>query len=260
VIAIDTDFLSRLVPRQSGARGERQSAIIQGLSVAASAVLPRYEIDSPLRIVHFLAQIAHESDALCTTEEYASGLAYEMRHDLGNDRPGDGRRYKGRGLIQLTGKATYENTGARLGEDLLTAPERVNDAPLYLLVSCDFWQSRRINPHCDADDLVAVTQLVNGGQNGLASRRAYLAQARALVAERLALVVKPAGAGLPVLHRGAVSDAVAILQRRLSVAGYPLPLDGDFGPGTDLAVKHFQTAQGLQCDGIVGAATWTRLG
>src|SRR5262249_32210674 len=77
-------------------------------------------IDTPLRRAHFLAQVGHESGELVFTEEIANGQAYEGRRDLGNTEPGDGPRFKGRGLIQLTGRANYQRYGAAVGMDLLT--------------------------------------------------------------------------------------------------------------------------------------------
>src|SRR5512134_1807593 len=73
--------------------------------------MPANDINTPLRIAHFLAQLGHESGDLRYSEELASGIAYEGRLDLGNTQPGDGMRFKGRGLIQLTGRANYTRYG-----------------------------------------------------------------------------------------------------------------------------------------------------
>jgi putative chitinase len=128
-----------------------------------------------------------------------------------------------------------------------------------LLVSCVFWQQKHINIHCDADDILSVTHLVNGGQNGIAGRKAYLAKAKSLLAPISAGRVEPSGGGKAILHLGIDGAAVASLQRQLSVLGYPLALDGEFGPATEVAVKHFQGASGLPADGIVGLKTWSAL-
>jgi len=226
---------------------------------AFAGTLDQYEINTSLRIAHFLAQTAEESDGFCTTEEYASGRAYEGRLDLGNSHSGDGVLFKGRGLIQLTGRANYAAVGKRLGLDLVSNPTDVNNPIVYLLVSCMFWQHNKINVPADKGEILTVTQIVNGGQNGIDSRKAYLAKAKGLLAPLSAQAVTPPGGGLPVLYRGLSGDAVANLQNLLSTVGYPLAVDGDFGPVTELAVKHFQGTKGLVVDGIVGAATWVAI-
>ena len=139
-------------------------------------------IDTRLRQAHFLAQIGHESMSLVYTEELASGEAYEGRADLGNTQPGDGKRFKGRGLIQLTGRANYQAYGAAIGRDLTSDnadPTVVaTDPKLAADVACWFWQTHHINAEADADDVVGVTRKINGGTNGLSDREAYLARAR----------------------------------------------------------------------------------
>jgi putative chitinase len=259
MLAVGVTLLNQLAPLQSGARLARQQEILTGMGDAYAATLDSYQINTPLRIAHFLAQTAEESDGFCTTEEYASGQAYEGRKDLGNVNPGDGVLFKGRGLIQLTGRANYAQVGTKLGLDLVGNPASVNTPITYLLVACVFWQGKNINQPADADDVITVTHLVNGGQNGIDSRKAYLAKAKALLAPLSAGAVAPPGGGMPVLYRGLSGGAVANLQKALAAAGYPVALDGDFGPATELAVQHFQAAKGLVVDGIVGAATWSAI-
>ena len=146
--------------------------------------MPANGIDTPLRCMHFLAQIGHESAGFRYTEEIASGEAYEGRADLGNTQPGDGVRFKGRGLIQLTGRANYAAYGKAIGVDLVdtdayetlaTDPERAVD------VACWFWSTHGLNALADADDIEAVTRRINGGLNGLDDRKAYLHRARFFV-------------------------------------------------------------------------------
>jgi putative chitinase len=159
----------------------------------------------------------------------------------------------------------YACTGKELGMDLVGAPLSVNDPVTYLLVACFFWTRLKINQHCDADDLYAVTRLVNGGLNGLDSRRAYLFRAKALVAPLAATAVaaNPVTATVvgdrPVLHRGMTGEAVAQLQQELAAHGYPVARDGDFGAGTEVALRHFQAAHGLPPDGVAGPALWVAL-
>jgi len=137
--------------------------------------------DSPLRLAHFIAQVAHESGGFRYMEEIASGQAYEGRADLGNTQPGDGKRYKGRGPIQLTGRANYRLFGRDLGIDFEQHPEIVAFPSIGLMAACRFWTMRGLNELADADDVVAITKRINGGQNGLADRQAYLVKAKALL-------------------------------------------------------------------------------
>jgi putative chitinase len=152
---------------------------------AIGAQMSARGIDTPLRQAHFLAQIGHESGELRYTEEIASGDAYEGRRDLGNSEPGDGRRFKGRGLIQLTGRANYRAYGLSIGVDLLAgdAAARVaTDPALAVDVACWFWTTRRLNELADRDDVEAITRRINGGLNGLDDRKRLLARARFFLA------------------------------------------------------------------------------
>jgi len=147
-------------------------------------VMANRQIDSPLRQAHFLAQIGHESGELRFRAEIASGEAYQGRADLGNLQPGDGRRFKGRGLIQLTGRANYGEYGRAIGREaeLLEKPELVEtDLELCVDVAGWFWAKRGINALADSDDLTRVTQRINGGINGLDDRRRLLTRAKALL-------------------------------------------------------------------------------
>ena len=179
-----------------GFEGELNLSVLQGIMPAANGAkvelyLPYLltkmedrEIDTPLRQAHFLAQIGHESGALRYNEELASGAAYEDRRDLGNTEDGDGRRFKGRGLIQLTGRANYRDYGESIDIDL-TVDENwlkvARDPALAVDAACWFWETRKLNQLADDDDVVAMTRCVNGGTNGLADRKDYLARARYLL-------------------------------------------------------------------------------
>ncbi len=264
---LDGDFIRRIAPTFTGDKKARQTEIIDALSPVFADVLDQYEIDTRLRIAHFMGQVTHECAGFRTTEEFATGDAYEHRLDLGNTEPGDGRRYKGRGLLQLTGRANYRRLGERLGLPLEDRPEIAADPVVSLKIACEYWTSRKINVPADDDDLVAVTKKVNGGTNGLADRGVYLKKAKAVLAEMDAGVAgsapEPAamaGDGRPVLHRGAEGPAVGLLQKLLRAKGLPVAIDREFGAGTDLAVQTFQKSVGLPSDGIVGPATWAALG
>lgn len=142
-----------------------------------NAACVKYAINSPMRVAHFLAQVGHESGSLRYTLELASGEAYEGRRDLGNIHPGDGVRYKGRGLIQLTGRANYEEYGKDLDEDLITHPERV-ETEFAADVAGWFWHRRNLNKWADLDDVRMITKRINGGYNGLEDRKQFLQRAK----------------------------------------------------------------------------------
>ncbi|KQP20081.1 hypothetical protein ASF43_27980 [Pseudorhodoferax sp. Leaf267] len=140
---------------------------------------------SPLQMAHFIAQIGHESGSFLYSEEIASGAAYEGRGDLGNTQPGDGKRFKGRGLIQLTGRANYASYSQFNNADYLSDPTPIARDPLLSVdAACWYWAVlRRIGPHAEADDAKKVTRLINGGPpfNGLDDRLANLARAKAVL-------------------------------------------------------------------------------
>ncbi|WP_234852471.1 glycoside hydrolase family 19 protein [Pseudoxanthomonas winnipegensis] len=144
----------------------------------------RFGITTPLQHAHFLAQVAHESDGFATATEYASGRAYEGRADLGNTKPGDGVRFKGRGLIQLTGRANYQAYSLDLyGDDrCVQNPAMVAQLPDAALAAGWFWKTRRLNELADQDNVLKVTRRINGGTNGLDDRTKRLAQAKKLIA------------------------------------------------------------------------------
>ena len=138
-------------------------------------------IGTPLRQCHFLAQIAAETADLAYSEEIASGAEYEGRTDLGNTEAGDGKRFKGRGLIQLTGRSNYKAYGDARGVDYTDATVAATIASIPELavdVSCWYWTKNSINDLADQDNVMAVTQKVNGGYNGLTYRKARLARAK----------------------------------------------------------------------------------
>ncbi len=139
------------------------------------------QIDTPLRMAHFLAQTGHESGDLQYLEELASGEAYEGRKDLGNAQPGDGPRFKGRGLIQLTGRVNYAAYGRSIGVDLTADGNWENvatDPALAVDAACWFWTEHGLNELADQDDLQAITRRVNGGLIGLEDRADHLERAK----------------------------------------------------------------------------------
>lgn len=258
MLPVDAQTLREVAPRFGGRTAERQARLIAAVGEVIRATLERYGIATRLRIAHFLGQTCHESAGFSTTEESASGEAYEGREDLGNTRRGDGRRYKGRGLLQLTGRANYREYGRALGVDLERDPARAAEPALSLRIACEYWTRRAIDDACDRDDLIRVTKLINGGLNGLDDRRAYTGRAKAALARiegfRLFGAEPPAN-GHPVLRRGSKGEEVAGLQRLLRDLGFDLAVDGEFGPATEVAVMRLQSERGSGGDGIVGERT-----
>jgi putative chitinase len=138
-----------------------------------------FEINTPLRWCHYLAQIAHESAELRYSEEIASGKAYEGRIDLGNVIKGDGVRFKGRGLIQLTGRTNYTTYKACCGFDVVKQPELLCKPVGAVRSSMWFWKKKGLNELADNDDFMAITKRINGNKpNGVESRKKYLARAK----------------------------------------------------------------------------------
>ena len=147
-----------------------------------NAAMNEFEINNVARETMFLAQVAHESGGFHYVQEIASGAAYEGRADLGNIEPGDGVRFKGRGLIQITGRANYDSCGQALSLPLLDSPELL-EQPVNAARSAGwFWQTHGLNQIADVGDFVHITKRINGGTNGLADRQAYLARAQSALA------------------------------------------------------------------------------
>ena len=143
-----------------------------------NAAMYEFHINSPLRQAAFIAQIAHESGELRYVEEIASGIAYEHRKDLGNTQPGDGMKFKGRGLIQITGRNNYHECGKALGVDLITNPELLETNDMACRSAAWFWASRGLNDRADMGDFERITKRINGGLNGYQERLAYHARAK----------------------------------------------------------------------------------
>lgn len=260
MIPVDGDFILSVAPRFSGARAEAQARIVGAISAVFAPTLDSYAISTKLRIAHFMGQVTHECAGFRTTEEFASGAAYEGREDLGNTQRGDGKRYKGRGLIQLTGRANYREIGKRLELPLEDDPALAAEPATSLKIACEYWKTRKINALADQDDLIKATRRVNGGLNGLEDRRKYLQRAKTALSKIEGLrVALDEGGNTVVLRRGSFGDAVAELQALLRAKGFDLSVDSDFGPATELAVMLFQKHKGLSVDGIVGRNTWSSL-
>lgn len=139
--------------------------------------LDEFEINTPQRLRMFLAQIGHESGQLRYVRELASGAAYEGRKDLGNTEPGDGVRFRGRGLIQITGRANYALASLALGLPLLEKPELLEEDVNACRSAGWFWYKHNLNSLADLGHFQTITRRINGGLNGYADRYKLLQRA-----------------------------------------------------------------------------------
>ena len=137
-----------------------------------------YQKDTYLRrLRYFLAQVMHESCGLIYTKELTSGKAYEGRADLGNTHAGDGVRYKGRGYIQITGRANYEALSNDLRIDCVNHPEMLEQPHWALMSALWYWKLKGLNRYADKDAFTELTKRINGGTNGLQDRLGWLKRA-----------------------------------------------------------------------------------
>jgi putative chitinase len=146
------------------------------LGVALVAHLDAYDINTSLRVRHFLAQAACETFAFTVLKERGDAAyfqRYEGRRDLGNTQPGDGARFCGRGLLDTTGRYNYALLAGLTGLDCINHPELLEVPDNAVLAACIYWQHRNVNALADANDINGVTRAVNGGLNGLADRMTF---------------------------------------------------------------------------------------
>lgn len=133
--------------------------------------MDEYEVNTNLRQRHFLSQIGHESVELLYSKELASGSAYEGRLDLGNTEAGDGVRFKGRGLIQITGRSNYFKLSKAFGVNFIIDPQLLEQPKWAVKSAFWFWRVNNLNDLADLDDIKKVTKKINGGYNGLEDRK-----------------------------------------------------------------------------------------
>jgi len=153
---------------------------------ALNRAMQRYQITTLARQAAFLAQIGHESGQLKWVKEIwgptPAQSRYEGRKDLGNTQPGDGKRYMGRGLIQITGRENYRRMGAALGVPLLDRPELLEQAEWAAASAAWWWSNRGLNELADAGEFEQITRRINGGLNGLGDRLELWARAKEVLA------------------------------------------------------------------------------
>jgi putative chitinase len=259
--------------------------------------MPKYGITTERRVAHFLSQCAHESNNFRSLEENLNYSAKALRavfgryfgaapkrdadeynrnpemianyvymdefrkYKMGNTEDGDGWRFRGRGLKQLTGRENYTRFGKSIDITAEEAAEYVATPKGAVESACWFWDANNLNDIADGDDVKRMTKKINGGSIGLDDRKKRYINAMEVLgmsAEDVAgdddddiqYILDDIG----VLRKGAKGEGVKIMQEALGVAA-----DGDFGPGTERALKAWQESNGLTADGIAGPATFAKL-
>lgn len=153
---------------------------------ALNTAMNRYGIVGTPRAAAFIAQVGHESGQFRWLKELwgptAQQVGYEGRADLGNTVRGDGSKFRGRGLIQITGRANYAACGEALGLDLINQPTLLEQPQYAAMSAAWFWSSRGLNTLADLGDLLKITRRINGGLNGLADRQALYDKALKVLA------------------------------------------------------------------------------
>ena len=151
-----------------------------------NAAMVHYQIIGPKRVAAFIAQIGHESGQLKYVKEIwgptAAQAKYEGRKDLGNTVAGDGSKYRGRGLIQITGRANYMTCGEALGLDLIKQPELLEKPQHACMSAAWFWATKGLSTLADAGQFDKITRRINGGQNGAADRQTLYTRALKVLA------------------------------------------------------------------------------
>ncbi|NMX65646.1 glycoside hydrolase family 19 protein [Pseudomonas sp. WS 5079] len=170
--------LLRILPNA----GRQAGVFVPVLNTAMS----KYGIVTIARIAAFIAQVGHESGQLRYVREIwgptAQQAGYEGRADLGNTVKGDGSKYRGRGLIQITGRANYAACGEALGLDLINQPELLEQPQHAAMSAAWFWSTKGLNTLADKGEFVKITRRVNGGVNGLEDRQRLYVQAQKVLA------------------------------------------------------------------------------
>ena len=262
-------------------------------------VMPKYGINTERRAAHFISQCAHESGEFRIMEEnlnysekalnavfgryfgaapkrnaaeYArnpekiANYVYmdEFRSkggQMGNVNEGDGYRFRGRGLKQLTGRNNYTNFGKSVGMTAEEAAEYVATPKGAVESACWFWDTNKLNTIADTDDVVKMTKKINGGNIGLADRQARYKKAMEVFGNPVSIAEANDDddndmdvSDIGTLRKGAKGEGVKMMQEALGIGA-----DGAFGPGTERALKAWQAANGLTADGIAGPMTLEKL-
>ena len=262
---------------------------------ALCELLPKYGITTERRVAHFLSQCAHESGGFRRLEENLNYSAKALRavfgryfgnapkadadeyarnpemianrvyndtyrkYKMGNTEEGDGWRFRGRGLKQLTGRDNYTRFGKSVGMTAEEAAEYVATPAGAIESACWFWNANNLNDIADTDNVVKMTKKINGGNIGLEDRQNRYKHAMQVLGMDADDLGEDDGATIDVddigvLRKGCKGEGVKMMQEALGVGA-----DGDFGPGTERALKAWQTSNGLTADGIAGPKTLEKL-
>ena len=263
---------------------------------ALCEMLPKYGITTKRRVAHFLSQCAHESANFKRLEENLNYSAKALRavfgryfgahpkrnadeyhrnppkianyvymdefrkYKMGNVNPGDGWLFRGRGLKQLTGRDNYTKFGASVGMSAEEAANYVATKKGAIESACWFWDANNLNEIADTDDVRRMTKKINGGSIGLEDRQKRYTHAMEVLGMSIEMLdtedddIQEILDDIGVLRKGAKGDGVKIMQEALGITA-----DGDFGPGTERALKAWQEDNGLTPDGIAGPATFAKL-
>ena len=250
---------------------------------AMEEILPFYDINTVERVAGFIAQCAHESNNFRVLQEnlnYSSkaldaifgkyfvragrnakeyhrqpekiaNVIYASRMDNGDTASGDGWRFRGRGVIQLTGRHNYTKFGNSLSISAEQAIKYVKTKKGALESACWFWDTNKINRYADKQDITGMTKRINGGTIGLADRKKHYKHALEVLGGHWS----PPKVVHSTVRKGSKGETVKAVQKALGAKA-----DGDFGPGTEAAVIAWQRSRGLVPDGIVGPSTLRAMG
>jgi putative chitinase len=252
---------------------------------ALCQILPEYGINTPARVAAFVAQCAHESGNFRLLKEnlnysaaslmrvwpsrfpnmeiaqqYAmkpekiANRAYCDRMGNGPESSGDGWKYAGKGLIQLTGKDNYTWFAESIETPLEEIPEYLQTFEGAVQSACWFWETNNLNQWADAGDIETLTRRINGGVIGLEDRKKHYAHAVHVLGGHVNESVSSGPDMSTTIRRGSRGATVAAVQAKLG-----LTADGDFGPGTERALMGWQRENGLEPDGVAGPLTLAKI-
>lgn len=156
--------------------------LVNGYYPFLCAALEEFGVNTQMRLAFWFGQCTFESDEFTELTEDSDGKHYEGRADLGNTQPGDGPRFIGRGVIQLTGRFNYQKASDALGIDLVEQPALAATAPVAFRSACWYWASKGLNEVADQGTAAAydeVTLKINGGLNDKDLRDRYLVRCKA---------------------------------------------------------------------------------
>ena len=265
---------------------------------ALNELFPKYDITTQERVAGFVSQCAHENQDFLVLEEnlnykeatllrvfpryFGAGKANAAEYAgnpqkianyvymdknrskagaLGNHKENDGHFFRGKGLKQITGRSNHAAFGKTLGMTAEQAAEYLLTKQGALESALWFWDTKNLNAVADTGDVTRLTKIINGGDIGLVDRKSRYDKAMSILSGTAPLKAGSAGATSrstvlvsETLRKGSKGDMVKQIQEKLGIVA-----DGDFGPGTEAAVRAWQTKAGLFADGVVGSKSLAKL-